>query len=112
MSNVALFTEEKKNISQLIFAVKLNIPAKVITEEELKDLKRVLLISHKHEFGRSNYIYDPNIGGGTIIGSNNQRNILITPSLIQYTEQSKFNNANFNRISNKRKFGKQQRNSS
>lgn len=99
MNTSTLFTEEKKNLSQLIFAVKLNIPAKIITEDELKDLKRSLLIAHKHEFGRSNFIYDPNLKGGTIIGNNNQRNILITPSLIQYTEQAKFNNTNVNNIS-------------
>lgn len=98
MENSQIFTQMQQTVIQLLFAIKLNIPADPISEDEIKDLKRLLLISHKHEFGRSDYIYDPKNVGGTIIGNNNYRNIVITPSLLQYTERKSFNTTNFNDI--------------
>lgn len=98
MERLQLFTKAQQTLNQLIFAIKLNIPANPLSEDEIKALKRILLISHKHEFGRSDYIYDPHISGGTIIGNHNYRNVVITPSLIQYAEKRNFNNANFNDV--------------
>jgi hypothetical protein len=98
MNETKIFREDNKETMQLFFAIKNSINTEGVTELELKKLLQTLRKSHRRHFINSRNLADPTINGGAIIDTKSNRQIIITPASLEYTEPKLFHEKKFNHI--------------
>ncbi len=98
MNTSNIFTKDNEKVINLFFAIKLNVKASGIRDNELKDVFKLLRKKHKKYFKKSNHYYKREASSGVILDQRDSRDIVVGPRSIQYHERKYFDNKTYNNI--------------
>ena len=96
-----VFSEQNQILQQVSCILQLHSPTDPITNDEIKELFRILRVAYPKEFRQAQYVYDPMMKSGTILGQQNHRQLVVASGNFQYIERKNFHSHVINSITEK-----------